>query len=232
MPSTPFASLPRVSGYVSVVAPTVRSAFLHTARRSADAVEHEAVRAAWAEPSALEAYSVGGLAAHLCRSILTLDGYLQQDPPPASSASQLTAAEYFVTALGDHDPVDSDRHAAIRQRSSDMAASGRSDVLQATHDALDRLTARLPEMPPGHVLSVFEGLAMDLDQYVRTRIVELCIHGDDLAASVGGLEIDLGDDAWRITREVLVELAALRVGNRDLALGLSRRERSDRPLAL
>ena len=138
-------------GYVVSVVATIRSVFLENARRAVGLVEYEAVTVAWTEPSALEGYSVGGLAAHLCRAILTLDGYLDRDPPPGARASELSAAEYFVTALGDHDPVDSDRHTAIRQRSSDMAASGRSDVVQATHDALDRLTARLPEMPPGHV---------------------------------------------------------------------------------
>ena len=211
---------------------TIRDVFIDAGKRAVDVVEDDRVSDRWDAPSSLEGYSIGGLAAHLCRAIVTVEGYLTAGPASGSDGADLDAADYFLFALGDHDPIDSDHHHGIRQRSADMAASGRSDVLDATHNALDRLSVALPVTGSPFVLSVFGGAQMNLDEYLRTRIVELCVHTDDLAASIDGLDADLAVEAWRVARETLVELAARKVGDRELALGLSRRERTDRPLAL
>lgn len=210
----------------------IRSLFVETARAVIALVEHEAVAASWSEPSSLEGYSVGGLAAHLCRAIVTVDGYLDAGPADIGPGSTISAAEYFVSALGDHDPIDSDHHHGIRQRSADMAASGREDVIDAARDAVGRLSVSLPVTASPFPVSVFGGLEMDLDDYLRTRLVELCVHADDLVEAIGGGEVELSDAAWAVSREVLVDLAAIKLGDRRLALSLSRRERTERPLAL
>lgn len=211
---------------------TIRDVFIDAAKRAVDVVEDDRVSNRWEAPSSLAGYSIGGLAAHLCRAIVTVDGYLAGGPANGADDSDLDAADYFLFALGDHDPIDSDHHHGIRQRSADMAASGRDDVLDATRDALDRLSVALPVTGSPFTLPVFGGARMDLDEYLRTRIVELCVHADDLAASIDGLHADLPVDAWKVARDTLVELAARKAGDRELALGLSRRERTDRPLAL
>ncbi len=211
---------------------SIRDVFIDAAKRAVDVVEDDRVSNSWDGPSSLEGYSIGELAAHLCRAIVTVDGYLNAGSASIADGSDLDAPDYFLFALGDHDPIDSDHHHGIRQRSADMAASGRSDVLDATRGALDRLSVALPVTGSPFTLSVFGGARMELDEYLRTRIVELCVHTDDLAASIDGLEAELSAEAWRVARETLVELAARKSGDRELALGLSRRERTDRPLAL
>ncbi len=210
----------------------IRGLFVETASRVIGFVEQESVAALWSEQSSLVGYSIGGLAAHLCRAIVTVDGYLTEGMRKTTPNSTLSPAEYFLSALGDHDPIDSDHHHGIRQRSADMAASGVGDVVDAARDAIGRLSVSLPVAGTPFVVSVFGGLEMDLDDYLRTRLVELCVHSDDLQVAVGGVTVELSDEAWAVTRGVLSDLAAMRLGERRLALALSRRERTERPFAL
>ena len=210
----------------------IRGLFVETARGVIGLVEQGPVAASWSEPSSLPEYSVGGLAAHLCRAIVTVDGYLTEGAAAPGAGSPISPAEYFLSALGDHDPIDSDHHHGIRQRSADMAASGQGDVIDAARDAVGRLAVSLPVTASPFVVSVFGGLEMDLDDYLRTRLVELCVHSDDLLVAVEGVSVELSNAAWAVTRRVLVDLAAIKLGERRLALSLSRRERTERPLAL
>ena len=204
--------------------------FLEAASAAVELLEDPAITARWEGPSALAGYTVGGLAAHLGRAVSTPLGYL--DAEPAERPANTDAAHYFLEALGDHDPVDSDLHRAVRQRSDDMAASGPLAVLDATRAALQSLTGRLEVEPADRVLVVFGGTAMMLDEYLETRIVELVIHADDLAASCPGMgEKAMPAPAWATARRVIAEVAAKRAGDRAFVLGLSRSERAQRPLA-
>lgn len=86
--------------------------------------------------------SVGALAAHLGRALLTVDAYLQGDVPP-SNATHVDAAGYFVMVVGDHDPVASDFHQGVRQRGESAAEAGQPAVL----DGLRSVFERLSQMP-------------------------------------------------------------------------------------
>ena len=207
-----------------------RRIFLVAARSVIEMVENRNVAEQWSQPSALTGYTVGGLAAHLCRAVSTTDGYLDRSTPPGPP-TVANAAEYFRAALGDHDPIDSDMHLEVRQRSGDMAASGYIAVLDATRAAFQSLTGKLEVEPDDRLIEVFGGAVMTVDDYLETRIVELVIHTDDLAASCRGLDVTVASDAWEVARRVVAELAALRVGDRAFVLGLSRAERAQRPLA-
>jgi hypothetical protein len=209
-----------------------RKTFLAACRAAVRLVEDDVVATRWAAPSALTGYTVGGLAAHLCRAVSTPSGYLDADPEPGASRSVASAAEYFRAALGDHDPLDSDMHLGVRKRSDDMAASGYGEVLDATRAALQSLTGRLEAEPEERLIAVFGGAVMGLDDYLETRIVELAIHADDLGASCPELDGELMPErVWAVARRVVGALAAMRAGDRAFVLGLSRSERAQRPLA-
>lgn len=215
---------------VRSVRPSIREIFLETAQVVVEMVELPAVTRRWNEPSALVGYTVGGLTAHLGRAVSTPLGYL--DRQVADRPADTDAADYFIEALGDHDPIESDLHRSVRQRSDDMAASGPLGVADATRDALQSLTAQLEVAPPDRVVVVFGGTAMRLDDYLETRIVEMAIHGDDLAASCPEVSSDaVPASAWAVAKRVASEVAARRVGDREFVLGLSRAERAQRPLA-
>ena len=209
----------------------VHLVFLEAANAALRAVETPVVGDRWGERSALVGYSVGGLAAHLCRAISTPLSYLDSDSAATDHDVLVDAAHYFQIALGDHDPVDSGAHLAVRQRSDDMAATGWMSVIDSTQLTLERLKLRLSLEEPSRTVRVFGGIPMHLDEYLATRIVELAIHGDDLAESCEGLTIEFSDDAWAVARDVVTDVAALRATDRGLVLSLSRRERTARPHA-
>ena len=206
-----------------------RTVFLQAAAAAVRMLEEPAVTGRWDEPSVLTEYTVGGMAAHLVRAVSTPLGYLDQEPVDRSPDTD--AAGYFLEALGDLDPVDSDLHRSVRQRSDDMAASGPLAVLDATRAALQSLTGRLEVEAEDRVVVVFGGAVMMLDDYLETRIVELVVHADDLAESCPGVDVSVPDGAWAVARRVVGEVAARRVGDRQFVLGLSRSERAQRPLA-
>jgi hypothetical protein len=207
-----------------------RQTYLAAARAAVELVENDLVGSKWSEPSALTGYTVGGLAAHLCRAVVAPAGYLETEEPDTNRTVG-SAAEYFRAAVGDHDPVYGDVHLGVRKRSDDMAASGYAEVLDSTRAAFQALTGRLQAEPQGRLIAVVGGAVMGLDDYLETRIVELAIHADDLQASCPGIDLHMPGAVWAVARRVVGELAAMRAGDRAFVLGLSRSERAQPPLA-
>ncbi|HEX8918372.1 MAG TPA: hypothetical protein VF898_07705, partial [Chloroflexota bacterium] len=74
----------------------------------------------WREESALPGLSVGGLAGHLCRTVLVTDTYLGQPEPLRGNL--ITAVEYYRHAL-DPNP-ESEINRSIRTRGEEHAAGG------------------------------------------------------------------------------------------------------------
>lgn len=206
-----------------------RALFLSTGRAAIELVASDPVGAAWSSPSALSRYTVGGLAAHLLRAVTTPLGYLDTAPPVGSVP--IAAAAYFAAATAD-DPLDGDLHRAVRQRAAAAASQGRGAVLETAGAALGALEQRLGDEPPDRLVEVFGGMILTLDEYLLTRLVELAVHADDLMASCPDLETTgLPDAVWATCRRVVSDVAARKLGDRHLAIALSRAERSTRPLA-
>ena len=66
---------------------------------------------------------------------------------------------------------------------------------------------------------------MLVDDYLETRIVELVIHLDDLAASVGRTPPRVSPEAESLVLRTLVEMATARHGASVMIRALARRER-------
>lgn len=195
----------------------------------ADAAERwiasEAVAARWEEPSALAGYTVGGLAGHLARAVLTVERYLDA-PAPAEPGDGADAAGYFAAVLGDDDPVDSERHRRIRERGAEAAADGPDALAAQVRDARQRLGARLDAATLARPIEVAGGVTLTVARYLETRVVELVVHLDDLAVSVGAEEPDgLPPAAFDVTAAVLARLAVRRAGGLATVRSLARRER-------
>lgn len=67
-------------------------------------------------------------------------------------------------------------------------------------------------------------------EYLTTRLVELVVHADDLAVSVGVDDPAPSEDACRAVAGVLAQTAALRDGGLDAVRALAPRERHPQPL--
>ena len=158
----------------------MRALYLDTAAVAVHLLGDAAVERAWGGVSVLPDFEVGGLAAHLARSVLQVEWYLDAE---IGEAEPITAPEYYAGLLGVTEP-DSALNRGVRQRAEEVAAEGHAAVLGRTLAALGRLQARLPAEAGDRRVEAL-GRVLSLDEYLKTRLVELTVHMDDLALSLG-----------------------------------------------
>lgn len=204
----------------------IRSLFGEAAEATAPLLASPALAARFEGPSALAEFSVRGLAGHLLRALTSVEGYLDAAEPAAGGTGTPSAAAYYATVMGPGPPdVHDDLNRAVRQRGVEAAAGLPEELAAAWSAAARRLRARLRAEPPGRSVSVYGGLVLSLDDYLVTRLVEVVVHGDDLAVS---LKVDppaLDPAATGLVVATLVEVARIRHGDTAVVRALARRER-------
>lgn len=198
----------------------MRALYLDTAAVAVQLLGDAAVERAWGGVSVLPDFEVGGLAAHLARSVLQVEWYLDAE---IGEAEPITAPEYYAGLLGVTEP-DSALNRGVRQRAEEVAAEGHAAVLGRTLAALGRLQARLPAEAGDRRVEAL-GRVLLLDEYLKTRLVELTVHMDDLALSLGLPTPVHPEAAFAVSIETLVSVATLRSGPLVVLRALSRAER-------
>ena len=159
-------------------------AYLAAAASAADLVAAPAVTRAWASPSALVGFTVGGLAAHLAGQVLVVGDRLDL-PEPAEEPVDLLGHYERVTWIGAG--VDDDINVAIRKSGEEAASVGPGDLAERLRSAVDELTVRLPREPAHRRVSPPAGpWTLSLADFLVTRMMEIAVHSDDLACSVPG----------------------------------------------
>ncbi|MFI6334685.1 maleylpyruvate isomerase N-terminal domain-containing protein [Streptomyces sp. NPDC050535] len=213
--------------------PGVREAFLDAATSMVELLGEPAVVEAWEKPSALREYTVGGLAGHTAWQILFIPEAL--DAPPADGEI-VSLRDYFmtrVTWIGED--TGSAVHVRIRRGGEAAAVLGPEALAARAGAALDRLRTRLPEVPaaPPRPLGMpsWNGWALGLDDFLLTRLLELVVHADDLAFSVGIPTPELPGHVTEPVVELLGHLAVRRHGTVNVLRGLSRAERAPASIA-
>jgi uncharacterized protein (TIGR03083 family) len=182
------------------------------------------VARAWDRPSALEHWTVGGLAGHLGRSAFLVPEILAAPVPDGVPLS--SAVDYFTTGLSDADlDVMSEKARAIRERGVETAGTGPGDLVERYEQTLDQLRSTLPGVETDRVVGSL-GMRLTLSDYLATRLVEFAVHLDDLAASVGCDTPDLPESAQERVVGVLAGVATRRHGFTGVVRGLARVERA------
>ena len=152
----------------------------------------------WDGP-ALGEWTVRELVAHTNRAYRTILDYVAgptKDPTPIPSAS-----DYFRIVLAEETPH---VHIAARARVEVEDYRGRDPV--AVTEELARRASKLVDSAPGStVMHLFVG-EMELQQYLATRVVELVVHGLDLAAALD-LPTDPPAESSAVVLSVLLGLA-------------------------
>lgn len=190
---------------------------------AAELVGSSSVASAWHEPSLLEGMTVGALSAHLVRAAGSVLAYLDRTDPSLAPADEelLTPVTYF------HAAIDAPIHDRIKEVSASEASAGPGEVLDECRRVADELRSRLPAEPPDRLIGALGGRMLSLDDFCRTRFIEVLIHIDDLAASV---DLPTPDFDPRATGEIigiLVGIARRRHGDWPVIHALARAERSD-----
>ena len=200
----------------------VRAAYLEGAHRAQDLIQREDVRARWAEPSALSQMTIGELIGHLGRAILQVVTCLDAQLPQRQTSVN---AERYEASLSGTADLGSDLNVGVRERAAETAADGPEHLIEAVQTALARLRTPLASLAnPTMAIPIHPGEVMAFDEYLRTRCVELAVHLDDLALSLG-IEPSIPARTLAVAVEVLVGAARLRSGDAAVLHALARRER-------
>ena len=202
----------------------IRDVFLTSCAAGREVLAAPQVARAWDRPSALDQMTVGALAGHLMRAVTSVDAYL--DRPAPAGAELLDAAGYFVSIEGIvGDDLDRALHASIRRRAEEESLPGHAGVVERWDTTLERLRGRLGDLAPDHIVAALGGRGLLVDEYLVTRLVELLVHTDDLAVSVGHDRPSFPFAAESTVIECLVEVARRRHGAAAVITALTRTER-------
>jgi hypothetical protein len=182
---------------------------------------------AWPNPSALAGYTVGGIVGHVNVAVGWLEPLLvvavPADARPIRPGRYYTGMKLVPSAAEQH-PM----HDVIREMSENTAARGHEANLTQFRALIERLRAALAGQPDDRLLDLrpIVPAYVRLDDFVKTRIVELVVHADDLAASVR-TAAPLPEAAATAAIDALVATARAAHGDIAVLRALARRERSD-----
>lgn len=200
----------------------IRKAYLLAAEQAVQLLATEELARRWEKESVLPGMSVGGLAGHLARSVLQVEWFLDG---PVVGAEPVHPVHYYARLVGTSVP-ESALNVGVRARSEETAAAGPTAVAEQAQAAWQRLADRLGKEPRDRRVAILHrpGEEMLLDGYLQTRCVELAVHLDDLALSVGARR-SAPEAALAIAVDVLIAAARERHGDQAVMYALARRER-------
>jgi hypothetical protein len=203
---------------------SVTGAYLDAAGQAVELLGRPEVAEAWERPSALAEMTVGGLAGHLAYQIFSTDSALEE---PASEQAPIPLLEHYARAVWIGAPLDGDVNTGIRTRGEGIAAEGARSLRERAGAALAGQRTRLAGLADDQAVFMPQtGWALSLGDFLTTRMVELVVHMDDLAVSVGLATPELPDTVFDPVLTLLARLAVRRHGQAAVLRALSRRERA------
>jgi uncharacterized protein (TIGR03083 family) len=201
----------------------VISTFLSAARSAAALLHSPELADAWSKPSALAEFRVSGLAGHLAGQVTNVGFFLDS---PALADEPAIDAVRFYSQQADVD-LDSPNARGIRDRSEHNAGPSAADLAARYDAAVTAVANRLDDLDPAQLITVWNRWVLPLDQCLLTRILELVIHSDDLAVSIGVATPEFSPEVVDATITTLARIAVNKRGAVPVLRALSRRERAD-----
>ncbi|WP_328889345.1 maleylpyruvate isomerase N-terminal domain-containing protein [Streptomyces sp. NBC_00316] len=202
----------------------LKDAYLDTAAQAVTLLGAPEVAASWAKSSALAEMTVGGLAGHLAYQVFSVTSALQE---PISKEAPIPLLEHYARAAWIDAPLDGEVNSGIRANGEDIASEGPQALLERARATLAEQKAALPPVRGDRVVFMPQtGWALSLDDFLVTRMMELAVHMDDLAVSVGIAAPELSATAFDPVLTLLAGLAARRHGQAALLRALARVERA------
>lgn len=202
----------------------VRELYLTTATAAAELIAAPEVDAAWEEPSALSKLNVQGLAGHLAAQIFFVPQVLST---PASTEEVISIHEYYARASWIGSDLDDEFNVGIRAGAQKLAAAGPAALAAEARSAVEKMRIDLPGAESRPVRrSAWGAYSLSLDDFVTSRLLELVVHSDDLAYSVGVPTPELPAEATETVVDLLSRIALRRHGATSVLRALSRAERA------
>lgn len=207
--------------------------FLSAAGAALGLLESAEVAGRWADPSACAGFSVGGLAAHLGWQVQSAR-WAVESPRPAAGADVTDLTGHYARAEWLGAQVEAPVNVGIRDAGEGRAQAGAAEQARLTREAGDALVGHFAVLDPEEVIAVpwIEGRAMRAADVLATRVLELLIHTDDLAVSVGVATPAASDEAYGRVIAILSGISVRRFGPLPLLRALSRAERAPESVAV
>ena len=182
--------------------------FMESARISADLSRRPEVADRWTEESACAGMTVGGLANHLVSQLTNTGRLLAAEP---RDEAPIPLLEHYEWAAWVHSSLDDEVNVRIREGADEDAAGGPDALPPLVDDAL----AALPDLLARSADAVWipwQGWSLSTTDYLTTRMMEMVVHSDDLAASVGLPTPEFPEDVLAPVFVLLTGVAAWRHG--------------------
>lgn len=174
----------------------------------------------WAEPSALEQWSNGGLAGHLARSAFNLERAIGQR---SSRAPTHDAVTYYASSPPQ--PPGSPIGRRIRELGDQEAAGGPAALADRFAASIAFLRERALPLAAATPVELF-GRVLLIDECAAACVLELVVHADDLAASAGLEPVAFGERTADLAVVTLSRISRKRHGDAAVIRSLSRYERA------
>ena len=200
----------------------LRRPFADAVLAATDLVLRPEVTAEWQVESACADMSVGALARHLVSQWFNAERLLRAPV----GAEPISAQDHYARAAWVSAGHDDEANAEIRDGSEALAAEG-PDSMRALVEALrPQLAAVLASDRSGPVLIPWQGWSLSEHDFLLTRLMEIVVHSDDLAASVRLPTPEFPEYVIAPVLDLLTRVAVRRHGQAALVRALSRPQRA------
>jgi hypothetical protein len=201
-----------------------RDSFLAAATIAVDLVRRPEVTERWDDESACAGMTVGGLACHLGSQVTNT---VRIVGAPSSTQPPIPLLEHYVRAAWVHSGLDEEVNVGIREGSDAEASTGPDALRSLLDDQLAQLPGVLAAAEPrAAVLIPWQGWSLSLPDWLVTREMEIVVHSDDLAASVGLATPEFPEAVITPVLALLTAVAARRHGQAAVVRALSRPQRA------
>ncbi|GIH25055.1 hypothetical protein Aph01nite_33650 [Acrocarpospora phusangensis] len=201
-----------------------RDLYLAAAASAADLLAAPEVAGSWHEPSALPKMSVQSLAGHLAGQVFFIPKMLAE-PVPAEPV--IPIHEYYARVSWIGSDLDDPFNELIRTSGERDASDGPAALAAQVAATVQDLRAVLPAAPSRPVRrSTWGDWSISLDDFVTSRLLEVVIHSDDLACSVGIPTPEFPAEAVETVVDLLTRISLRRHGATSVLRALSRAERA------
>lgn len=200
------------------------STFIAAARIAADLALRPEVAAQWTDESACAGMTVGGLAHHLVSQV---GNTVRLAGGPPSGQEPIALLEHYARAAWVSAAPDDEVNVGIREGSDADAASGPDALPPVVADLLERLPDVLASRTADDPVWIpWQGWSLTTHDWLVTRMMEIVVHSDDLAASVGLPTPEFPDDVLTPVLALLTAMASRRHGQAAVVRALSRPQRA------
>lgn len=204
----------------------MRDAYLAAADTAVRQIRDDAVAESWGRASALPEMSVGALACHLAGQVFAVRDLLQQEPAPDADPA-IPLLEHYRRAAWVEADLDDEVMVEIRSGAEQKAEDGHAALVARLEEAFAELPGILANQPADRdVLIPWQGWSLSLDDFLVTRMMEITVHSDDLAASLDREPPELPEQVLGPVLALLVGVSLRRHGQSAVVRALSRAERA------